>query len=186
MESSNGGGTRINSFALVSYLPEPLAEYLDKLRTELVKECRAKAHLTILPPRPLLCPAEDAWRQLMESMVDFQPFRVELGDIEVFPVTQVIYLSVAVGQVPLEHLHDNLNTGCLAFREPYEFHPHVTLAQELIPSTVPAAAQIAKQRWREFTGPRGFGVDHLTFVQNTLENRWTDLQECPLASRVAL
>jgi len=30
---------RINSFALVSYIPEPLAGFLDRLRQELVPNC---------------------------------------------------------------------------------------------------------------------------------------------------
>src|SRR5216683_2977282 len=102
MDSRNGGGQRINSFALVSYLPEPLAGYLDRLRSDLVKECRAKAHLTVLPPRPLLCKPEDAFQALTQKLQDFHPFRVELGEIEVFPITQVIYLSVALGNAELE------------------------------------------------------------------------------------
>ena len=44
---------RINSFALVSYIPEPLAGFLDRLRQELVPNCFLRAHVTILPPRPI-------------------------------------------------------------------------------------------------------------------------------------
>jgi len=52
---------RINSFALVSYIPEPLAGFLDRLRQELVPDCFLRAHVTILPPRPICSPPGEAW-----------------------------------------------------------------------------------------------------------------------------
>jgi 2'-5' RNA ligase len=186
MGCSNGGGSPINSFALVSYLPEPLAGYLDRIRTDLVTECHAKAHVTVLPPRPLGCAIEEAWREILEGLQDFQPFRVELGQIEVFPVTQVVYLSVNAGHAELKHLHEALNTGCVAFEEPFEYHPHITLAQDLEPATFAAAVELAESRWRDFTGVRWFEVDRLTLVQNTLENLWKDLQVSVLSTRVTI
>lgn len=186
MDCCNGEGTKINSFALVSYLPQPLAGFLDRLRNELVAECSAKAHVTILPPRPLRSPADEAWRELLQGIQDFESFRVELGHIEIFPVTNVLYLSVNAGHTELKRLHQALNRGRLSFAEPFTFHPHVTLAQELEPAQVPAAAVFAETRWREFSHSRSFLVDRLTFVQNTLDNCWTDLNGCTLASRVAI
>lgn len=176
MSGCNGEGDGINSFALVSYLPEPLKGFLDRLRKDLVAECRSKAHVTILPPRPLECPAEEAWRQLRAGLEDFQPFHIDLGEIEIFPVTNVIYLSVTAGSAELECLHDRLNSACLAFEEPFPYHPHVTLAQDLEPDSVASVAQLAASRWRDFAGRRSFDLNRLTFVQNTLENRWTDLR----------
>ncbi len=180
MDGCMGEGILINSFALVSYLPEPLSGFLDGLRSDLVRECRAKAHVTLLPPRPLRASAEDAWQELKAGLQDFQPFRVELGDIEIFPVTQVIYLSVGRGRAQLERMHLTLNAGRLQFGEPFLYHPHVTVAQDLEPGDVAAAADTAARRWREFPHRRDFTVDQLTFVQNTLENRWTDLAGCAL------
>ncbi len=186
MGCCNGEGSPINSFALVSYLPDPLGSFLDRLRTELVHECFAKAHVTVLPPRPLYCGAEKAWNTLQERLQDFQPFNVELGRIEIFPVTQVIYLSVNAGSAELKQLHSMLNQGSLAFEEPFEYHPHVTLAQDLEASEVQAVYEKAEARWREFSHPPSFVVDRLTFVQNTLENRWTDLRGCVLANGVTI
>ena len=71
MEGSNGRDPRINSFALVSYLSGPLAELLDEIRHDFAPGSRAKAHLTILPPRPLLALhplAEDAVAEVMEEL----------------------------------------------------------------------------------------------------------------------
>jgi 2'-5' RNA ligase len=184
MEGSNGG-PNVNSFALVSYIPDPLGGFLDRLRNDLVSECHAKAHVTVLPPRPLVCPSGEAWAQMQERLHDFQPFRVELGDIEVFPVTDVIYVSVKSGQAELKKLHAALCVGCLLFEEPFHYTPHVTLAQELTREQLFQATAIATRRWNEFPAARGFTVDKLTFVQNTLDNCWTDLNAWQLSNSVA-
>jgi 2'-5' RNA ligase len=189
MDGSNGRETRINSFALVSYLSGPLADLLDEIRHDFAPESRAKAHLTILPPRPLVSSSsakavEEAMEQLKIRLQDFPPFRVELGGIEVFPDTQVIYVSIQSGFAELERMHQSLNAGCLACQEPYPYHPHVTVVQELAPEDVPNAAQFARWRWSEFKHPRAVWVDRLTFVQNTMENYWTDLAMLSLGSPV--
>ena len=186
MSSCNGEGAGINSFALVSYLPEPLAGFLERLRKELVTECRSKPHVTILPPRPLECSTEEAWTAMRAGLADFQPFHIELGSIEVFPVTNVVYLSVTHGGGELRFLHDRLNAGCLAFEEPFAYHPHLTLAQDLDPADVAALTATAVARWRDFVHPRSFDVDQLTFVQNTFANRWTDLRSLRLAGAVRI
>lgn len=186
MIGCNGEETPVNSFALVSYLPQPLAGFLDDLRNELISECGGKTHLTVLPPRPLPCPSDDAWRQLLKTLQDFPPIHVTLGEIQIFPVTQVIYLSVREGYRELARLHAALNTGRVSFQEPFAFRPHVTLAQDLETDRVAAAADLAARRWREFPGSRSYLADRLTFVQNTLGNHWTDLCSVPLSSGVPI
>jgi 2'-5' RNA ligase len=185
MQPGCNGGAGINSFALVSYIPDPLGAFLDRLRNDLVCECHSKAHITVLPPRPLFRPTAEAWTQILGRLPDFQPFRIELGEIQVFPVTDVIYLSVNAGQAELQKLHAALNAECLAFAEPFRYHPHVTLAQELDRDGLAAAVELAKRRWNEFRDARSFTVDKLTFVQNTLDNSWTDLSAWQLSSSVA-
>jgi 2'-5' RNA ligase len=186
MQGCNGLGTAINSFALISYLPEPLAGFLDSLRCELVRGCQAKTHVTVLPPRPLARGLpETAWRELNDYLDAFPPFRVELSSIEIFEGTNVIYLSIGAGFRELERMHLALNRGPLEFAEPFVYHPHVTLAQQLSPEQVEAAAALARRRWREFPHSHSFMVDGLTFVQNTVENRWADLAGRMLSIRMA-
>jgi 2'-5' RNA ligase len=180
----NGGQTRINSFALVAYLSDPLAGFLDRLRTDLVPGCHAKAHVTILPPRPISAPAEQAWSEIEKGLQDVPPFRVELADIEIFPATQVIYLSVNAGSLELRRLHRLLNTGACSFEEPFSYHPHLTLAQDLERGQVETAMETTKQRWRQFSDRRNFMVEKLTFVQNTIDNRWADLNLYPLKPQI--
>jgi 2'-5' RNA ligase len=192
MVGSNGRQTRINSFALVSYLPGPLAELLDEIRHDFAPQSRAKAHVTVLPPRPLPeFPGDDmdtaamaAMDELKIRLQDFPPFKVDLGEIEIFEGTQVIYVSIQNGFAELERMHSALNIGRVAFQEPYPYHPHVTIAQELARDDVHNAAQFARWRWSEFKHSRSAWIDRLTFVQNTLENCWTDLAMLNLGSPV--
>src|SRR5581483_1664309 len=100
---------RINSFALVSYLPEPLAGFLDRLRQELVPNCFLRAHVTILPPRSITSTPEEAWRVVQALVPSFPPFEVELTDVEVFPVSDVIYVNLSTGKQELQKMHEALN-----------------------------------------------------------------------------
>jgi len=181
MNGWDGEGICVNSFALVSYLPDPLALFLDQLRRDLAPECHAKAHVTVLPPRPILSPPQDAWQEIKRGLRDFPPFRLELADVRIFPVTRVIYLSVGLGRKELERMHAALNRGQFELTEAFEYQPHVTLAQELHPGEVAAAAELAALRWGRFAHPRDYTIDKLTFVRNTMENRWTDLAGCSLS-----
>jgi 2'-5' RNA ligase len=186
MNGCSGVGNAINSFALISYLPEPLAGFLNLLRCELVPRCEARTHVTVLPPRPLATGLpETAWHDLSDALEGFAPFRVELTSIEVFQGTNVIYLSVGAGYRELERMHAALNQGPLQFKEPYEYHPHVTLAQQLAPEDVDSAVARARARWREFPYSHSFLVDRLVFVQNTQENEWADLAGQTLSIRMA-
>jgi 2'-5' RNA ligase len=186
MECPPSGAERINSFALVCYLPGPLGVFLDRLRAELVTSCVARSHVTILPPRQLISPETLAKEQIAVRVPDYPPFRVDLGEVEVFPVTKVIYLGLNSGNADLHHMHDSLNCGALRFEEPYIYHPHVTLAQGLAPEHVEDATKLAAARWREFKHSRSFQVDTLTFVQNTSVNCWLDLVEYELGSLAAV
>jgi hypothetical protein len=47
-------------------------------------------------------------------------------------------------------------------------------------------AELASRRWQEYSGKREFLVDRVTLVQNTLENRWTNLGEFPLRVPVSV
>ena|SRR5258708_2737980 len=185
MGGSCGGEIKINSFAVVSYFSGPLAEYLTRLRRELVADCGARAHLTVLPPRPIEGSVEDTIRGLSHGVQDFQPIPVVLGEVEMFPESRVIYLSVKAGQAELERMHNALNTGGIASKEPFPYHPHITLAQDLAPGSIAVVLDRARRHWNNWPHPRGFVVEKLTLVQNTLENRWFDLEEVNLVSPVA-
>jgi len=184
MSSGPDGVEYLNSFALVSYIPEPLAQFLDHLRCELVPNCFLRAHLTILPPRPINATPEKAWEQIRDLAYGWDPVDIELDGVDVFPVSDVIYVVIGKGKEELKQMHAALNTKSLYFEEPYEFHPHITLAQNLTPDQVDELREVAKQRWAEYRGPRSFRVETITFVQNTRWHGWIDLAEMALGRLV--
>jgi len=175
----------INQYALVSYIPDPLGEFLDRLRVRLAPECRPHAHVTVLPPRPLQGPVEVAESELREATSQFQPFEIQLGDVEMFASTKVIYIEVERGEAELRRMHRKLNCGAVLFEEPYDFHPHITLAQSLPPEGVLDSLSLARELWSEWKDNRTFPVDQLSFVQNTQQNIWIDLMHVRLDQQLA-
>jgi hypothetical protein len=175
-------GERLNVFALVIYIPDPLGRFLDDLRRELVPGCDPHAHVSVLPPRPLGVDWQVASRQVRTLTEGWAPFQIELGRIEIFPVTDVIYVEVGAGSSELFRMHDAMNTGALAFQEPFEYHPHITLAQELPHEDVQEALHLAQRRWKEYPGSRVFRAERAAFVQNTLHDCWIDLAEYSLGA----
>jgi hypothetical protein len=167
-----------DEFALVCYLPGALGGFLDCLRTELVPDCKARSHVTLLPPRPLNGRRGGALRQLQDALPHCPPFVVELGEVAVFEQTKVIYLELVRGQENLEQIHGILNQNSLFFKEPYDYHPHVTLAQGPSVFEDPGnKVQLARDRWAQFKLPRTFVVDTVMFVQNGGCQGWLDLNE---------
>jgi 2'-5' RNA ligase len=125
------GYERVNQYALVSYIPDPLGKFLDLLRVELVPMCKPHAHVTVLPPRPLNAPVEHAEAELRESVGRFQPFEVRLGSVEIFDASEVIYIEVERGESELRQMHKELNRGAVEFKESIAVQPHITQAQKM-------------------------------------------------------
>ena len=186
MSGSNGGGP-LNSFALVAYLPAPLGSFIDGLRQELEPGCVAKAHVTILPPRLLACSPDSAWAQLLGTLEEMHPFRVELGGVKIFGRSDVVYLSIDRGNEELRQMHTKLDRGyCHLTPEVWDYCPHITLAQNSEANQIARKFQVASRRWREFPYSPSFRLEHVCFVQNTWGNRWRDLHEYDLSASPVL
>ncbi len=179
-DGSGGSTERINSFALVAYIPGDLARFLDDLRRELVPDYLPRAHVTILPPRPIDAGIGEAWEHIYGHLRDYPAFDVATGGVEVFLNTGVVYTALASGRREFREMHDALNEGPLHFIEPHSYHPHITLAQGLEQEEVQPVFEDAQARWAAYRGPRRFEVETVTFVQNTIDNRWVDLAEVRL------
>jgi len=171
---------RLNVFALVTYIPGPLGQFLDDMRRKLVPGCNPHAHVSLLPPRPLAVDWPVASEQVSRILNSWNPFEIELTGIDVFPVTEVIYLEVGRGAAELRQVHQAMNAGPLEFHEPFPYHPHITLAQELPRDKVAATGEMARRLWDEYTGPRRFPAERAAFVQNSLDNYWIDLKSYSL------
>ena len=177
---------RINSFSLVSYIPGRLGEFMTSLRQELVPACVAQSHVTVLPPRPVSVSPEEAEETLRQWVEPFPAFEVEIVDIGLFSETNVVIAEIGAGRNELIEMHEALNAGPLYFDEPYDYHPHITLAQNFPAEQVPTIYAAARERWLRDAPARSFIVDSLTFVQNTVGNRWIDLAACELRGAVAV
>lgn len=176
---------RLNVFALVIYIPDPLGKFLDDLRRELVPHYNPHAHVSVLPPRPLRIPWQQASEEARAVLEACPAFDVELRGVARFPVTDVIYLEVGGGATELRRLHRTMCNGRLSFTEPYPYCPHVTLAQEIPQDQVAATQEVACRRWAEFRGERRFRVQKAVFVQNTAGDCWADLAEYELGAVAA-
>lgn len=166
----------INQYALVSYLPDELGRFLDRMRRDLVTQCTARSHLSLLPPRSLQVASHHAESQIEHLAQTTQPFVVSIGEVCIFPKTSVVYLELTSGQNDLLKMHGALSQGALEFDEPYPFHPHITLAQNFEVDTVGERFETAKAKWSEYQGPREFLLDRVVFVQNSVCNTWSDLR----------
>jgi 2'-5' RNA ligase len=168
---------RLNVFALVIYIPGLLGRFLDDLRIQLVPSCNPHAHVSVLPPRPLTVDWQTAREQVREAVESWPSFEITLDSIQVFPVTNVIYLELGSGAERLHELHARMNSAALHFDEPFEYHPHITLAQEISAADVSAVAALSRKLWSDYQGPRSFPAESATFVQNTLDKGWIDLAD---------
>ncbi|MBK5295198.1 MAG: 2'-5' RNA ligase family protein [Acidobacteriia bacterium] len=183
MKPHCNGAARLNSFALVSYIPHPLGSFLDRLRCRLEPDSlKPRAHITLLPPRELcdLQRTEPPCDALLSQLANEPPLRVSLGPIEIFPGTNVIYIAVQAGFKDLLSLHTRLNAGNLECCERFTYHPHITLVQNLSQPEAERVAAQASELWAAYTGPRDFHTDTLTFVQETQDKRWVDLRNFTL------
>jgi 2'-5' RNA ligase len=175
------GAERINLFALVVYIPDPLARFLDELREELVPACLPRAHVTILPPRPVSGDLGEVVEHARTLVTGFAPFDILAGDVAMFPSTDVIYIGIQQGEAELRELYRTLNRGPLAFQEPFPYHPHITLAQDLPADRVQQLYALACNRWAGFPHSRRIRAERACFVQSTVECTWVDLAEFKLA-----
>ncbi len=172
----------INSFAVVSYMDNSIADLVERVRREVMPGSPLRAHITVLPPRPLYVPTPDAIAQCREIAVRSGAFEVGLGSVDLFEDTQVIKLSVQQGFAELKLLHDILNTGPFEHVEDFEYVPHITLAQELPPEKVSPCLEAARRHWAEFGPTPPIRVEWLTFVQQHSDGSWHNLAELPLGS----
>jgi hypothetical protein len=172
----------LDIFALVIYVPDPLGRFLDDLSRELTPGSNPRAHVSVLPPREFNHGWEAGREQARLLAEGWAPFGIEATGIGLFPSTEVVYLELGAGARELSRLHGLLNSHHLRFAERFEYHPHITLAQEIPHDDVGRALELAERRWREYPGPRSFLAERAFFVRNSLAHQWFDLAELPLGA----
>ena len=112
------------------------------------------------------------------------PFEAKLGDVQIFPGSNVLYVDLIRGGEHLCALHERLNTGILTSESGYSYHPHATVAQGLEADEARRLLPHARRLWAEFPGSRRFEIDALSLVREDSYQRWSDLVRIPIAEPV--
>jgi len=170
-------------YAVVAYVTGELGEFVDALRAELVPaQAHLRAHLTLLPPRPLQGTVEQARRTLERLCRQLKPVEVGFGEVGVFiPITPTVYLSITEGADDVRAMHDKLNTGEFVCYEALPYLPHLTVAALATNREAERTAEIVRRRWAEYKGPRETTITTLTFaVDAENANSWDDIVTFPL------
>lgn len=170
-------------YAVVSYITGELGKFIDELRMHVAPApAHLRAHLTFLPPRPLLGSEQQAARTLGGLCRRLKPVEVSFGNVCLFvPITPTVYLSIENGADAICTMHAALNTVEFQTYEMLPYVPHLTLAARLADEEALRAAELLRRRWVEYTGPRAAVVSELTLaVDRELNNHWEDLAAYPL------
>lgn len=168
-------------YALVAYLKNPAGGFVENLRRELHPDLpHMAAHLSILPPRPLQGTESEALQVLERICGGEEPFEVTLGEVETFiPVTSTVFIRVDGAAARMTTLHGKLNTEALAFKEEWQYTPHLTIVKMGAEQPAQAAFQLARKRWSSFGGSRRILLERLTFVREDAREDapscWVDL-----------
>jgi 2'-5' RNA ligase len=170
-----------SAFALVAYIPGALGAFIDDLSASLPGERRGKAHLTLLPPRPLMLAPQAASDLLSAALSNLGPFEVELTEIARFPVTDVLYVALGEGGDEAHHTHAELNRGVFFYEEPFDYRPHITLMVPRKDTDVARSYRAAVERWAQFEASRRFLVDRLDFLRQDSGGAWENLWQIDLA-----
>ena len=168
-------------YALVTYVRNPVGEFVEHLRRELHPTMpHLAAHLTILPPRELTGTEAAALEFLEEACGQIVPFSVELGDVETFlPTTPTVFIEVRHAAYRMRELHDQLNANGLHCEESWPYIPHLTILKTETDEQARAARAVARERWAQFPGKRQVHVEELMFVREN-GGFWQDVAPVPL------
>jgi 2'-5' RNA ligase len=171
-------------FAVIAYLPGRIGQFVDEQRDRLNPEySSALAHVTVLPPRPLIFPPDELVESLRNRCAHREPFGVEIEGVNTFyPANGVIYLSIGKGFDDLLALHRELNVADLRHAEPYPFVPHITIAQGLNDVATADAMASVSEAWAAYDGERSFRVETMCLVQQAAGHSWLNLAPIPLSS----
>jgi 2'-5' RNA ligase len=172
------------NYAVIAYLRGRLGEFVDDQRDQLNPAYSSSlAHVTILPPRPLIFPPEELVLSLRKRCAHREPFDVTVEGVSTFwPANSVVFLSVSAGFDELLALHRELNVADLRHFEPYPFVPHITIAQDLDDQATQEALIALSNAWQSYEGEESFRIETLCLVQQSERLRWRNLAPIPLSS----
>jgi 2'-5' RNA ligase len=173
-------------YALVAYVRHPVGDFVENLRRELHPDHPDwPGHITVLPPRHLSGTEAEAIQLLDDVCAKVEPFEVAMGDVETFaPTTPTVFIRVAHAAYRMRELHDHLNSGPLFLNEPWPYMPHLTIVKLQSIALAHQTLETARERWRQFRGPRRLQIETLTFVREGQGADWHDLVPVRLGGKL--
>jgi len=173
-------------YALVAYVRNSTGRFIEHMRQEIHPDhTHLSAHITILPPRYLHGSEAEAMNLLRREIPKLDAFSVHLGEVETFfPITPTVFIRVARYAHRIREMHDQLNIGPLACDESWPFMPHMTIVKMPELSQTAAALSASRERWAEFSGSTEVEISELTFVRESENNQWIDLESMSLRKPV--
>ncbi|MFN8076650.1 MAG: 2'-5' RNA ligase family protein [Kineosporiaceae bacterium] len=151
-------------------VPEPWGSHL--------QECRASfgdpqagaipTHITLLPPTSLPRRSLAQVRAHLAAVAaTTRPFRIGLRGTGTFrPVSPVVYVAVAAGAGSCDRLQRAVRSGPLARELAFPYHPHVTVAHDVVEDSL----TLAEESLRDFEA--GFGVEELWLYEHGADGVW--------------
>lgn len=150
---------------LVIAVPEPWMSELTERRVEFGDEHgnQTPAHITLLPPTPIKkTERAEVFEHLQSIASSHCPFKIELRGTGSFrPVSPVVYIDVEAGRSDLIELENEIRTGILDVPVRFDFHPHVTIAQQVSDRTLDTAEDACADFAAQWT-VQGFRLDRVT------------------------
>jgi 2'-5' RNA ligase len=166
------------SFALVSYVPEPLCSVLYQMRLALPGSYHPLPHVTLLPPRPLLGSADQVGHEVASLFRAQEPFEIELLNVRSFPETNVLYLDIGEGSDRLRYIHSRLNTDHMAHKEVFTYSPHLTIGGPCEPAALRPTLARAEAMWNANGSRRCFTLNEIVLLwlaKGGLSHDWKPL-----------
>jgi 2'-5' RNA ligase len=116
-------------------VPQPYGGHLQRWRQRLgdPEAMRVPPHVTLLPPTAIPSERLDVVEGHLRKIADEEtPFTITLRGTGTFrPVSPVTFVQIAAGISDCERLESRVRSGPL-FRElKFNYHPHVTVAQDV-------------------------------------------------------
>ncbi|MGQ1837491.1 2'-5' RNA ligase family protein [Kocuria turfanensis] len=162
---------------VVIELPEPVGRELQDWRASFGDPASyaVPAHITLM-----IAPQAVHWGEVVERVRSvartWRPFHLEINGTGTFrPVSPVVYLRVLEGAQQCRALHEALHEERLVSASPFEFHPHVTIAQAVGEDDLDRAQEMLR------TYRAGFLVDRIGLYELDGHGVWRIREEFPFA-----
>lgn len=170
------GGTTV--LGVVVSVPEPWSQLLVEWRGKVgdPQASLVPPHVTLLPPTEVTVADRPAiTAHLAQVARCHPPFTVHLSGTGTFrPISEVVFVAVALGISDCELIATDVRTGPLARPLNFPYHPHVTVAHDVSTDMLDLAYAGLAELSAEFR------VDSFTEFEQLPGGAWTVAREYPL------